>query len=68
MKTGVSLKYFQTDCLWKTFLDPISSHTSLNLTFYLISSTILVIVRLSTLFQTKVRAIKWQKMAKASLP
>ena len=46
MKARGSLKYFVTDFLWKTFFDPKLSHTHLNL----ISSTILLTLRLSTLF------------------
>ena len=46
MKTRASLKYFLTDCLRKTFLDPNSSQTRSNL----ISSTTLVSLRCLTLF------------------
>ena len=64
MKTRVSLKYLLTDCLWTTFFDPKKlSHTLL----HLISSTILVSVSLSKLFQAKVRASTLQKREKPSL-
>ena len=46
MKTRFTLKYIVTHSLWKSFLDPHLSHTHSNL----ISSTILVILRFSTLF------------------
>ena len=63
MKSRASLKYFVTDCLRKTFLDPNSTQTHSNL----ISSTILVSVRLLTLFQSKARAVKIEKRAKIFL-
>ena len=57
MKTGVSLKYFVNDCIWKQFLGSKSPQTSSNL----ISFTILVTLKPSTQFLPKIRAIKRQK-------
>ena len=59
MKTRVSLKHFVNDRLWKTFLDSTWPGIPSNL----ISLTILVTLRPSTLFKPKIRAIKLQKMA-----
>ena len=58
-----SLKYFVTYCLWKPFFDSNLFQTPSNL----ISLTILVTLRLLTLFQSKVRAIKLPKRAEICL-
>ena len=63
LKNGVSLKYFVTDCLWKSFFDSNSSQTSSKL----ISLTILVTMRLFTMFYFKIRAIKLEKTLKFAL-
>ena len=52
MKTGVSLKYFVSYCLWKLFFDSNSPQTSSNL----ISLAFFVTLRPFTLFKPKIRA------------
>ena len=54
METRVSLQYFVTDVLWKTFVAPNLPQTSQNLIYL----AILVILMFSTLFKSKFRAIK----------
>ena len=63
MKTRVSLKYFVIDCLQKDFFNPNWPQTSSKLIYL----KILVTLRLLTLFQRKIRAIKLQNRAKTSL-
>ena len=63
MKTRVSVKHFATYCLWKPLFDSDLSQTPLNLIFY----TILATVKLLTLLQPIVRAIKSQKRDKICL-
>ena len=60
MKTTVSLKYHVNDCLWKPFLDFNAPQTPSNLDLL----TILVTLRLFTLFEPKIRTIKLQESAK----
>ena len=57
MKPRVIPKYFVSYCLWKLFLDSKSLETPSNL----FSLTFLVTLRPLTLFQRKIKAIKWQK-------
>ena len=59
-KTRASLKCFAIGWLWK----PLSDANSLKTLSDVISLTILVILRLLTLFKPKVRAIKLEKRAK----
>ena len=62
-KTGVSLRYFVSYCLWKLFFDSNSPQTPSNL----ISVTFLVTLRPFTWFSSNVRAIKWPESPKPCL-
>ena len=57
MKTRVSVRFFVTDCLWKPFFDSDLLQTSSNL----ISLTILVTLRLFTLFNLMVEQLSCKK-------
>ena len=63
MRKRASLKYFVSYCPWKQFFCFNSSQTPSNL----ISLTFLLILRTSTQFETKLRAIMWEKVLKLSL-
>ena len=63
MKTRVSLKCFVTGCLWK----PLNDASLLKSLWNVISLTILVILKLLTLFKPKVRATKLKKGQKFAL-
>ena len=63
MKTGLALKYFAIDCLWKPFFDSNTPQTPLNLFFL----TALETLRTFTLFKPKVGAIKFQTRAEICL-
>ena len=63
METRVCLNYFVNGYLWKNFFAFMSAQTTWNL----ISLTILVNLRPFTKFHPKIRAIKWQEIAKICL-
>ena len=62
-ETRVGLNYFVSHCFCKHSFDSNSPQIPSNL----ISLTFLVTLRPFTLFQPKVRAIKWQKSSKICL-
>ena len=63
MKTRVSLKYLESYCFWKLFFDSNLPHPPSKL----IALTFLLTLRPFTLFEYKIRAIKWQKIPKICL-
>ena len=63
MKTRVSLKYFVSFCLRKLFFDSNWPQIPSNL----IALTFLVTLRPLTMFEPKIRAIKWQESPKFCL-